>query len=162
MKGQINIESISSLIVFVLISSYLYLSLSSLRSDYYRYVDEQEVYSLAVSMSELIINNMGVPPNWNDTQQLIVVGAAYSNKTNLISLDKLQKLCEDYEWLKDKLELDKFDFNITLTNLETGETVINCGKAPVRNAVRVERIVAAVNNTTMFVSKFVIQVWKLW
>jgi hypothetical protein len=144
-KGQINIEYIVSLTVYITLATYIAFQLSQQTPIYLRAVREEYVKSETYQLSELLTNNVGEPENWytlwpsapNNIKRL---GLSEGIKTNVLSVEKIDALDEicssDYNDVVDMLGIDTEDYQISIfvkdiTNdiilLDCSPTVITAG-----------------------------------
>ncbi len=128
MKGQLTVEYLISFLVFIGLIAYIYLSYSANIPSFMQEVKKEDIRSKAIQLSEVLINNLGEPPNWNSTSlnsdiKRIGLLDHNSNKQNLISRDKVNKLDSDfncninYEELQKKLAMNK-TFSLIISRID--------------------------------------------
>lgn len=146
MKGQVNIEYLVALGIFVTVIGYVYFSLNQSIPYYLAEVKKEATMSDAYLLSEVLINDPGEPPDWEnnpaDAKRIGLSDQNY-NQTNMISLQKLNAFCLNYEETKKKLGMDR-DFLIIINDIgntqfsvscEPTEIVVTAIKATVRRIV---------------------------
>lgn len=178
LKGQFNVEFFTVLILFVGFAAYFSTKLMGIGPIYIKEANKAIVRAEAYRISEMIINNPGVPSDWdvlvgNATaeNQIMRVGLSdhLQNKTNLLSDDKINSisvLCdglEGYEEIKSLIGAEH-DFLMMLTELtrELGELRIDCGSTGFgENAALIKRLVVfdSENDGELDYGELVVQVW---
>ena len=130
MKAQLTIQYLASFIFFIGLVIYVYFAYSANIPQFIEEVDKEDVRSKAYQLSEVLINDPGQPMNWNSASLGSIKRIGFSdqntNKTNLISYDKLDKFKEEFgdctalsnfTKVQNRLALSKFFsfyvFNIT-------------------------------------------------
>lgn len=170
MKGLLTIEYLISFIAFIILITYIYLSYSANIPTFISEVNKEAVRSDAYQLSEILINDPGEPPNWNQSSsnndiKRVGLSDQNSNKANLINFNKTEKLknnftCSDpdlYKSLQKKLAMDEqFSIIISEINMTNGnrELLYACNPpTPLKTAINitVTRIVA-INDTRDFLS----------
>jgi hypothetical protein len=164
MKGQLTIEYLASFIIFVILISYIYLSYSANIPLYVEEVRKETARSNAYQLSEILVNDPGEPPNWNQStnnNELKRIGLSdrNSNKANLIYFNKTEKLRDDfdcaneaeYKQLQQKLALNK-QFSIAISRiLNNGnrEILYVCNPpTPIITAINITVVrIVAINDT---------------
>lgn len=173
MKAQLTIEYLISFGVFVSLVLSLYAFFSANIPAFIENVKKENIRSIAYQVSELLVDDIGEPANWNKNNvERIGLSDERFNKTNLIKNDKiaqLRNLCNErngYEKLKNKLGINKeISIHIFKINENTGERSLyfNCqpsfvGGSQIRS--KVSRIVAYVEDTgEIKMAEVVVQVW---
>lgn len=170
MKGQFSIDFYISFIFFIMFVIYLFFQISKIIPNYLNEVNVQTLRSEAYQISELLINDLGEPKDWNilpedQRNKIKRIGLLdeTQNKTNLISQTKataLNTICnsaDGYEMIKSKIATD-YQFSLILINRVNNETLINCFVSgamtkPIR--VDMRRIVAFDNSY----GELILQMW---
>ena len=96
MKAQISFEYYFSLLTFAILVSYLFLKLITLPPFYSSQITTQQLRSETYQISEILVNSVGYPANWNTFPIPGGVGNIKGlglsdetrNKTNLVSTAK--------------------------------------------------------------------------
>mgnify|MGYP001568672759 CR=1 FL=1 len=93
MRAQLSFEYYFSLIVFVIFISSLFFKMITIVPVYSDEINAQQLRSEAYQISEILINDVGYPGNWDkvDISEVKRLGLSdeTKNKTNVISLSKL-------------------------------------------------------------------------
>ncbi len=171
MKGQISIDYYVALIIFIFFVVYFLFQISNLVPQFIGQMEEQRMRSEAYQLSELLVNDIGRPSNWNalvpsSTGQIERVGLSDQsrNKTNLVSAAKvaaLNSLCasQGQQFLRTKLVTD-LQFSVFVVDRTDGSTDVDC--EPVTPNLRgfsvTTRRVVAFNDGRF--GELTIQVWK--
>ena len=135
-KGQLTLEYLISFLVFIGLITYIYFSYSANIPMYMKEVTKEDTRSKAYQLSEILVNDIGKPANWDDLSlgEIKRVGLSdeHYNKTNLISrskIDKLGSLCSDFKNIQEKLAIDQlFSVYILDVNPNTGnrQQILSC------------------------------------
>ena len=155
-KGQFSIEFYFSLIVFVFLVLYLFFQMFSLTPAYTRAVNEQRSRSEAYQLSEILVNDAGLPTDWQDLIgtarepeiKRLGFSAPAQNRTNFLAAEKFvpfNDLCNQfYDKAKSWLGLTSDNFLVSLTDVPNSQVLINClpSVPPKAEKARVERLVA--------------------
>lgn len=172
-KGQFNVEFFTVLILFVGFASYFSTKLMGIGPIYIKEANKAIVRAEAYRISEMIINNPGVPSDWDTATEGEIKRIGLldhsQNKTNLLSeqkISKLNSLCSGdngYESIKSLIGAEH-DFLIMLTELtgEPGELRINCGSTEFgENAALIKRLAVfdSENDGELDYGELVVQVW---
>ena len=90
MKGQLNLEQIVAMTLFIAFSSYVFFTVFNLVPRYTSEVRSERLRSEAYQMSELLINDPGSPANWDKIVKPSRLGLSdeTANLTNFISKSK--------------------------------------------------------------------------
>ena len=163
MKGQINVEFIASLMVFLSVVGYVLFSFSTISTSYNFYGRRLLIGSKAFQLSSVLLGSPGVPANWADLSSAKRVGLQDErfNLTNLIKKEKALSFCQSYELLKEKLSttdyftikiLDKEDPSRLSVECEPPELV----EAPV--SATVKRVVAYLDGEEMRYAEVIVTV----
>jgi hypothetical protein len=173
-KGQLTMQYLASFIFFIGLIVYVYFAYAENIPNYIQEVEKEDLRSKAYQISEVLINDNGHPINWDHLadNQVLRIGLSdeTSNKTNLISLDKVNKLeimCgntdSEFQKVQNKLAMDKpfiiYVFNISQTDGQR-KLLLDCfpSKFPkkVLNAT-VKRIVALKSSNSIDLAELIIQ-----
>ncbi|MBS3054940.1 MAG: hypothetical protein J4452_00410 [Candidatus Aenigmarchaeota archaeon] len=94
MKGQLNLEQIVAMTLFIAFSSYVFFTVFNLVPRYTSEVRSERLRSEAYQMSELLINDPGSPANWDKSVKPSRLGLSdeTANLTNFISKSKVAAL----------------------------------------------------------------------
>ena len=114
LKGQLTIQYLASFIFFLGLVIYIYFSYSANLPAFVEEVRKEDVRSKAFQLSEILLND-----------PVTGLSDENSNKTNLISKDKIDKLgllCSVFEDVQQKLVLDKpFSIHVFKIDQDSGE-----------------------------------------
>ncbi|HDJ96520.1 MAG TPA: hypothetical protein ENG45_00420 [Candidatus Aenigmarchaeota archaeon] len=164
MKGQFTIEYIVAFLLFISIVSYIHLSSSKFLPDYLRLGRNEETFSIAYSISEVLINDPGDPPDWlklrdKDIRRIGLSDENY-NKMNLLNLSKITSFCRSYEFVKEKLGVEK-DFIIMILDMSGNFNSVVCkGKVIGTNInVTVKRMVSYTDGKNFGLAQLIVQAW---
>lgn len=150
MKGQISIEYYVSLMFFVSLVTYLFLRMIALTPSFLEQIRRERIYSEAYQISEILINDPGEPPTWDENNvKRIGLQDESIKKLNYVSSDKISKLksiCqsdEGYQKIKRKLGVDE-DLEISINVSEENNLLVSCypDKIPSRSGVSISRIIS--------------------
>jgi hypothetical protein len=173
-KGQLTMQYLASFIFFIGLIVYVYFAYAENIPNYIQEVEKEDLRSKAYQLSEVLINDNGQPTNWNHLtdNQILRIGLSdeTSNKTNLISYEKVIKLdtlCgntdSEFQKVQKKLAMEKpfiiYVFNISQTDGQR-KLLLDCfpSKFPknVLNAT-VKRIVALKSSTSIDLAELIVQ-----
>ena len=131
-KGQVSVEYIVSLILFIVFMSFFFVQLLNQQPIYMRELRTETIRSEAYQISELLINDAGYPINWNlDPDNAQRVGFSSNlNKTNLLSMNKINAIgvnCKDiwYNNLKNKIGAED-DFSLFIYQQPGNTPLLAC------------------------------------
>lgn len=169
-KGQINVEYIVSLTVYITLATYIAFQLSQQTPVYLRAVREEYVKSETYQLSELLINDVGYPEDWNtlwpsSPSDIKRVGLSGGVKTNLVSVDKIDALDDicssDYDNLVEMLGIDVDDYQISVFVKDTTNDVIllDCSPTVITTGQSVESIRRIVALDSGDYGELIIQTW---
>lgn len=100
MKAQLTIQYLASFIFFIGLIIYIYFAYSANIPQFIEEVNKEDVRSKAYQLSEVLINDPGQPINWNSVALSLIKRIGFSdqntNKTNMISYDKLNKFSDEF------------------------------------------------------------------
>ena len=121
MKAQLTLEYMISLVLFIGIVIYVYLSYSANIPSFIGEVFKEDARVKAYQLSEILVNDLGEPASWNkNSVERIGLSDENFNKTNLISNVKITELSgfdcsiqNDYNELKSLFALDR-EFSIVI------------------------------------------------
>jgi hypothetical protein len=144
MKLQVGFEQFAALSLFVFSVSFLISQLLSYYPTYINEVKRQTLLSEAYQISELLVNDVGEPANWNISYvKRIGLLNESLNKPNVVSVLKVLNasyLCNtNYPEFKQLLDL-KNDINFVVY-LE-GNLIANCSHPLGEKAVKISRIIS--------------------
>lgn len=167
-------QYLASFIFFIGLIVYIYFAYAENIPNYIEEVEKEDLRSKAYQLSEILINDNGQPINWDHLadNQILRVGLSdeTSNKTNLISLDKVSKLDNmcgntdaEFQKIQQKLAMEKpfsiYVFNISQTDGQR-KLLLDCfpSKFPkkVLNAT-VKRIVALKSSNSIDLAELIVQ-----
>jgi hypothetical protein len=169
-KGMFNVEYVAVLIIFIAFSAYFTFRLTGQRPAYVREVRKEIFRSENYLLSEVLINDIGEPSNWNT----LVGGAGQGNIRRLGLLDQsenltnrlsrakviaLYTLCNNsgYGTVRGMMGANH-NFSITVEDSSTGTLLANCTSAANPEALAtIKRIVAFDNGGWGYVQ---IQSWN--
>lgn len=166
MKGQLSIEVIVAMIIFIIFISYLFFEILKLRPIYLQEIKAEKIRAEAYQLSELLINDPGEPIDWNTANvKRIGLSDHIYNLTNLISWSKAQNLnslCSNYELVREKVGIKDYQFSITVVNRDTGYSIFCSPPQPRGISVinfTVKRIVGINQNNYIYPGEVLIRVW---
>ena len=146
LKAQLTIEYLASFITFIGLIIFIYFTYSGNIPGFIEEVKKEDVRSKAYQLSEMLVNDPGEPINWDDVgPKRIGLSDEISNKTNLISLDKVRELeqrCSNFENIKKWLGLNK-SFSIYVFNISQN----NGKRNRLCECISTELITTAINTT---------------
>jgi len=170
-KAQLTIQYLASFIFFIGIVVLIYLSYSANIPRFVEEVNKENTRSKAYQLSEILINDPGLPMNWNNLpkNQIKRIGLSdhTTNKTNLILKSKIDKFHDfdcytNFKEVQDRLALNRsfsiFIFNIT----ENGnrDLLFNCSSPVFPKTVinaTVKRITALNNYGNIELAEVIVQ-----
>lgn len=126
LKAQLTIEYLASFITFIGLIVFIYFTYSANIPGFIEEVKKEDVRSKAYQLSEILLNDPGHPIDWDTVGNIKRIGLSdeNSNKTNLISLDKVKKLKDEcdsnYDGVKKWLGLNK-SFSIYVFNISQSD-----------------------------------------
>ncbi|MEM0473630.1 MAG: hypothetical protein QXF88_02845 [Candidatus Aenigmatarchaeota archaeon] len=100
-KAQITVEYIVAFTIFIGVIGYVYINYSRSFQPFLMETEKEEKYTEAFQISELMLNDLGDPTNWNtlSLNQIKRVGLSENlNKQNYLSSQKitaLQTICQN-------------------------------------------------------------------
>ena len=140
MKGQVSfVEYLVALLIFATFIGYFSFRLLLYIPYYLNELKTERINSEAFQISEILVNDVGNPANWDKIpfNQVKSLGLSDEslNKTNVLSLNKISKLdseCQlNYENIRKLLDTN-YDFSIYLLNSKTGQMLISCKPSQVK------------------------------
>lgn len=173
-KGQISLDYIISLVVFMTITLYIAFQVMRFAPLYLKEIREETLRSEAYQVSELLINDPGLPKYWDSLQvsqrdTIKRLGLSdNSSRMNLVSIDKaneFEQICNienDYAMVEDRMGLDETGYNMHVTLVDLVEDTIiidNCQSTITsegRQTAVVRRIVALTNGNY---AELVLRMW---
>jgi len=166
-KGELSLEYMISIVLFIMFSLYLGFELITITPVYLTEVRNENIRSEAYQVSELLINDPGEPANWENfpnTIRRLGLNSEKENRTNLLSSDKIQllnQICEvqgRYDDVAKWIGTDYY-FYILLIDKSDGDVLINCYPQD----VTAKEINATVSRLVAFDSgnygELIIQMW---
>lgn len=170
MKGQLSVDFIVALIVFISLSFYLAFQILNIVPNYLQEVRLQEIRSEAFQISTLLVNDVGLPQNWHDLDdddldEIERIGLSGSlTRTNIVSiqkLDTLQEICSSDE--RDGLFKKWFATDLTISILvfdrTDGEILLDCIPVSPTSPVLVATASRIVSFTDGTYGEVVLQIW---
>jgi hypothetical protein len=172
MKGQVNVEYLVALGIFVTIVSYVYLSLNQSIPGYLTEVRKEATISDAYLLSEVLIDDPGEPADWenyletpDEIKRIGLADESY-NQTNMISeqkIDFFEWFCSNnYEETKKKLGMDR-DFSVIIKDIENDQLLVSCQPSQIKvTAINVTfRRIVAYNRLTgeKGYAEVIVQMW---
>jgi hypothetical protein len=149
MKTQVGFEQFAALSIFVVSVLFLIYELISYYPNYINEIKRQALLVEAYQISELLINDVGEPANWNkfNVKRIGLLDESL-NITNVVSILKVSyanDICNsDYNRFKTLLDL-KNDINFVVY-LE-GNLIANCSKAVGEKIAKMNRIISFSNKS---------------
>jgi hypothetical protein len=149
MKTQVGFEQFAALSLFVVSVLFLIYELISYYPNYINEIRRQALLVEAYQISELLINDVGEPANWNsfNVKRIGLLDESL-NITNVVSILKVSyanDICNsDYNRFKTLLDL-KNDINFVVY-LE-GNLIANCSKAVGEKIAKMNRIISFSNKS---------------
>lgn len=130
MKGQTSVEYYISITVFLFFIALIIARTAGVVPEYTNQVKIQELRSEAYALSEILLNNPGIPGDWESFPPEAVTRfglASGDTKLNLLSSSKLSALraiCSNPNLMDEMRESmnAKFRFSIIFTNRVSGDT----------------------------------------
>ncbi len=166
-KGQINVEYIVSITLFITLASYIAFQLMQQTPAYLRAVHEEYIKSETYQLSELLINNVGEPADWHTIAPGDVkrFGLSEGIKTNFLSVDKtvaLDSICNsDYTDVADRLGIDPEDYQISIIvkDSSTDIVLLDCSPPTITTGPSVGSIRRLVALSSGNYGELTIQTW---
>jgi hypothetical protein len=174
MKGQLSMEVIVCMVVFIIFVSYLFFQILGIRPFYIQQIKAERIRAEAYQISELLINDPGEPIYWDviavgnpDGIKRIGLSDHTYNLTNLISwlkVGNLSSLCSsNYEIVREKIGMKDYQFSIIVNKTDGGVPVL-C--YPPSQTVRggflnftIERVVGINTGNNIVPGKVIVRVW---
>ena len=173
LKAQLTIEYLASFITFIGLIIFIYFTYSANIPGFIEEVKKEDVRSKAYQLSEILVNDPGHPMDWDDCGSVCIKRIGLSdenfNKTNLISLDKVQELhtqCNNpggFDDIKKFLGLNK-SFSIYVFNISQSDGkrdgLCECSSPElIKTAINttVRRITALNNNGRLELVEIIVQ-----
>jgi hypothetical protein len=167
MKGQLTLDYVLSIIIFITLTSYIIFQLLMVVPKFVREVRVQNLRGEAFSISEILLNDPGEPINWHEVGVVERIGLLDETKnlTNFLSLGKIIKfgeICsEDYEKVRSLLATNR-TILVSLRNLETDQLITSCSPQLITYRgmkATVVRNFAFVQNGATTYGEMVIEMW---
>lgn len=145
-KAQIiSTDLMISAVIFILLISFVFLTISRYQTSINENIASHDINIKALQISDLLIKSRGEPTNWeDDISKLNTPGLASRDRTLLIT--KITEFLDlDYSIIKEKFNIENFDFYFALKELngalaEIDESPIEAGLKPELNATNVVTI----------------------
>jgi hypothetical protein len=168
MKGQLSMEVIVCMAVFIIFVSYLFFQILGIKPFYIQQIKAERIRAEAYQISELLINDPGEPIDWTTTnvKRIGLLDHAY-NLTNLISwlkVGNLSSLCSsNYEVVREKIGVKDYQFSIIVNKTDGGVPVL-CYPPPqtIRGGFlnfTIERVVGINTGNNIVPGKVIVGVW---
>lgn len=153
--------------IFLLFTLYIIFQVNTIIPTYIHEINSQRLKSEAYQLSEILIDDLGEPVNWEnlpiENVKRIGLSNESENKTNFLSMDKINKLnsiCSNngYDTLVTKLGISDYQVAFNLTNVSSGENLISCRPTQIISRgfkIKTTRIAAAADT----VVKLTLEVW---
>jgi hypothetical protein len=135
MRGQLAIDYLIALIIFVSFATYMAFQVMALMPTYLNQLRVETLRSEAWQVSDLLINDVGEPANWHvggvDIKRVGLSAEAF-NKTNLLSLAKAEKFNETCQTLEGYVNLSRwmgmagYQFSLTMAEPGRPSPLIDC------------------------------------
>lgn len=135
MKGQVSLDYYVALVVFIFFVVYFLFQVVNLVPNFLGLMEEQRMRSEAYQVSELLVNDVGSPANWDDELSLSNInriGLSDENQdvTNLLSVSKINRLdslCESegQEFLRQKIQTD-LQFSVFVIDRTDDSVRLDC------------------------------------
>lgn len=127
MKGQLTIEYLISFGIFIGVIIYVYLLYTRNIPNFLEEIKKENIRAEAYQLSELLVNDIGEPPNWNtlSDENIKRIGLADQNRnqTNFISKQKITgfdiKCDSDFSNIQKWVGLNK-SFSVLIFNINQG------------------------------------------
>ena len=168
MKGQLSVDFLISLTLFVIIASYLSFQLLNIVPYFLREIKLQNLRSELFQISEILLNDPGEPIDWYENPDLtkrIGLLDEKKNLTNFLSLEKIigmEKICKsDYERFRNLIGSERIIL-ISIKELENERTLAACTPTniPKTQMITIIRNFAFINETNQLsIGKMTIQAW---
>jgi len=146
MKGQVTIEFIISVSVFIGVVVFLAFNIINSITPLHESAVNEIKRSQAYQASELLLFDTGEPKNW-DKDNVIRLGLS-TGEPYKISSEKLQKLnetCNDYDKLKNLLSIGNRSYIAIVVSDMDGNIIVNC-KKDLKPVFSIERFGVLENN----------------
>jgi hypothetical protein len=117
-KAQIiSIDLIISVIIFIILISFVFLTISRYQTSINENIASQDINVKALQISDLLVKSSGEPSNWeDDVSKLNTIGLASRDRS--LHISKITEFLElDYNLTKEKFNVETFDFYFALKEL---------------------------------------------
>ena len=101
-KGQVNLYFIISVVLFLTLSIYLIFMLISYNNSFREDMLSNVLYSKSVSVSELLIRDLGYPADWNSSNFERIGLASNPYILDPTKITELEKICNSSDLTKFK------------------------------------------------------------
>jgi|YelNatPaOPRAMG01_1025707.scaffolds.fasta_scaffold64325_2 hypothetical protein len=133
MKAQVSFEYYFSLVLFVMLAMYVVFQTISVTSVYRAEVRNRLIKAEAYQISELLVNDLGEPINWDISSEVKRIGLSDEsmNKTNLLSTAKIRSFnnsCStNYQLVASQLGItEDYQFEVFVTDLTSNTLLASC------------------------------------
>jgi len=152
--------------LFVMFAMYVVFQTISVTSVYRAEVRNRLIKTEAYQISELLVNDLGEPANWDTSSEVKRIGLSDEsmNRTNILSTNKIQAFNQscstDYQLVASKLGIvEEYQFEVFIVDLTSGALLASCSP-PTRTSrgsiAEVTRIAAL---DTESYAKITVRVW---
>lgn len=151
-RGQLfSVDLVVTVIAFIVILAFLlsFWNLNVLRFSERKHSDELQLLSFQII--DVLIKSPGVPDNWeNNLDGLSVIGL--SSNSNILDSEKVNTfLSLDYNLVKEKFNIERFDYQVKLLSIN-GNVLNTSGISPSEDLlekIAINRIVMIRNETRL-------------
>jgi len=164
MKGQISIEYLIALSIFIGLISYIYLKYVGNISPFIEDVIKEEKRAEAFQIANILVNDPGEPVNWNANPPIQRIGLANesTNMTNCITRAKINALPSVCQNLNNLLSIER-PFNVLIFDVDLSNngrrTLLASCMSPV---LRIDQINATVRRYAVYdggrIAEIIVQV----
>jgi hypothetical protein len=165
MKGQISIEYLIALSIFIGLISYIYLKYVGNISPFIEDVIKEEKRAEAFQIANILVNDPGEPVNWDSTNvKRVGLANESTNMTNWIKLEKINRLKIDSSRCLDLNSLLSIErpFNVLIFDVNPSNgrrTLLASCMSPV---LRIDQINATVRRYAVYdggrIAEIIVQV----
>jgi len=158
MKGDINVDFVMAVILFVSVYAMLYMLLPAATISFKKTPDP--LYTTGRFFSDILVTTTGIPANWTSIAELSSLGFAYGSNTtsypNILDARKIGAIVnQNCSSLKQKTRI-LLDFAISI---EVGSNTYSCNATIPKVARLMERVAYLKNGTNYSPAKVKIWVW---
>jgi outer membrane murein-binding lipoprotein Lpp len=162
MRGQISIEYLIALSIFIGLISYIYLKYVGNISPFIEDVIKEEKRAEAFQIANILVNDPGEPVNWN-TNSPIRVGLANesTNMTNWITRAKVNALSTQCSKLNNLLSIER-PFNVLIFDVNPSNGIRTLLASCISPVLRIDQINATVRRYAVYdggkIAEIIVQV----